>query len=119
MAEFLSSVERELEVGHRDPGDPECYAEHGHRMRVRVTVKGSYDAQTGRSANVRDLGMAMDDALNPLRGKPLSMIEPGRATPEGFGLWVMERLIPYFPKIVEVQVWRDAQVSYSISREPR
>lgn len=117
--EFFSSVERELEVGHRDPTDPYCYAEHGHRFRVRVTVRGSYDTQVGRSANVHEIGIAMDEILGPLRGKPLTLIEPGKATPEGFGIWMMERLLPYFPKIVEVKIWRDPQVSFSIRREPR
>jgi 6-pyruvoyl-tetrahydropterin synthase len=120
MPEFFPSVEAWFDAGHLIPGDAECAHEHGHRWQVRVTLRGSYDPQTGRSADVAHLKELLFGIAAELARKPLNaMIAPGQPTPEGIGLWIMERLLPEFPKIAEVRVCRDPQVSYSIKREPR
>lgn len=120
MAEFYPSVDCWFDAGHQVEGDPECSLEHGHQWRVAVTVKGSYDAQRGRSADTFALKTALFEIAAELSRKSLNaMMAPGKPTPEGLGLWIIERLLPDFPKIVEVRVWRDPQVSFSIRREPR
>lgn len=121
MAEFYPSVEAWIDAGHFLPDDPECgIGEHGHQWRVKVSLRGSYDPGTGRSANVAELKTQLFALAAELQRRPLNtMIAPARPTMEGLGLWVIERLLPSFPKIVEVQVWRDPQVSCSIQRQPR
>lgn len=117
MADFYPTVVRAIEVGH---SDPRCgVADHGHRMTLEVTLKGTYDAQTGHSAKVEELEAALDELLKEINLRPLSVISPAQPTFEGLGLWVIERLLPSFPKIVEVLVWRDPLRRYSITREPR
>lgn len=115
-SEFFATVARELEVAC---DLPECgSARHGHRLRVEVTATGRYDAQTGNSLEVKDLESSIDITLREVAGKPLDVISPGRPTPHGFGLWLIERLLREWPKVIEVKVWRDPQTCFSIRREP-
>lgn len=117
MSDFFVTVAREIEVGH---SDPTCgYSNHGHRLRVEVTVQGRYETAKGSSADHVDLGAALDATLFEVKGKPLDVIAPAQPTPEGLALWLIERMLPRFPKIVEVKVWLDPQVSFSVKREPR
>lgn len=121
MAEFYPSVERWFDAGHVVLDDPECmYPGHGHRWTVRVTCRGSYDAARGSSMDTRALDLELCDIIGQIGGKDLNVMLPAAApTPEGLGLWLMERLLPNWPKIVEVTVWRDPHRSFSIRREPR
>lgn len=120
--DYFPSVEREFDAGHHVVGDPRCgYEGHGHRWRVRVTVKGSFNINTGQSFDMAALEQALDDAVGEIRGKSLNAMLPGAAavTPEGLGGWLLERLLPYFKQIVEVTVWLDPQHAFSIRREMR
>ena len=121
MADHSATVERSFDAGHHLPGDDECWAEgHGHRWTVAVTIRGRFDPKIGRSVDVAALSLSLDDIAKELDGKSHNVMMPaGRPTPEGIGLWILERLLPEWPKIIEVKVWRDPRVSFSIQREPR
>lgn len=121
MAEHLTRVIREFDAGHVIHGDPECWAPgHGHRWRVEVTVRGSYDVVSGRTLESVGLDQALDTLIGEVGGRSLNLMMPGGFPTEGgVALWVMERLQGGFPKLVEVTVWRDPYHSSSIRREPR
>lgn len=120
--EFFPSVEREFDAGHHVPGDSRCgYEGHGHRWRVRVTVKGSFNTAKGISFDTLPLEKALDETIGEIRGRSLNAMLPAAAavTPEGLGTWFLERLLPLFKQIVEVTVWLDPQHAFSIRRESR
>ncbi len=121
MAEFFVTARTEFDAGHVIPGDEECkYEGHGHRWAIEVTVRGSYDVQRGKSVDSLELGRSLERSVADLRGKSINtMLPAGRATPEGLGLSILDRLLVDWPKIVEVRVWRDPRVWFSIRREPR
>lgn len=122
MTDFYPSVEHEFDAGHdRIDGLSTCqYDGHGHRWRVRVTVKSALDPRTGLSYRVDELDDSLMTVIHELQGKHLGKMMPGAApTPEGLAVWIMERLIAAHPKIVEVVVWLDPQHRFSARRELR
>lgn len=122
MSDFHPSVEREFDVGHdQAEGLGSCrYDAHGHRLRVRVTVRGTFDPRTGRSYHVDELERDLDTLVSELAGRHLAKMMPGSMpTAEGLALWISERLVGAHPKLTEVVVWLDPQHRYSVTREPR
>lgn len=122
MTDFYPSVEREFDAGHDRLEHPAaCRHEgHGHRWRVRVTVHGFYDPARAQSYRIDELDTALGTVVAELEGKNLSKMMPGSLpTPDGVGLWILERLLSEHPKIVEVEVWLDPQHRYSLRRDPR
>lgn len=120
MNHFYPSVEREFSTGHDLIENlPTCsYDGHGHRWRVRVVVKGTYDPRIGSSYKINELAADMDLLVRDLDGRPMSKMLPGiLPSPEGVGLWFIERLATAHPKIVEVVVWVDQMHRFSIARE--
>lgn len=122
MAEFLLSAEREFGAGHLLPDDEHCQYPHGHHWRLRVTMSGVFDPIAGTSGRINELSTALDELVAEVEGKSFNdMVPQSRPTLEGVGMWVIDRLVPEFPKIVEVEVaWLDPpRRRCSIKRQPR
>lgn len=122
MTDYHPSVEREFDVGHDAiEGSGFCrFDGHGHHVRVRVTVRGTFDPRVGRSYRVDELEHDLDLLVSELAGKNLAKMMPGSMpTPEGLAVWIVERLTGAHPKITEVVVWLDPQHRFSVTREPR
>lgn len=122
MTDFYPSVERTFDAGHDriEHLNPCRHESHGHRWRIRVTVRGFFEPGRGQSYRIDELDTALGTVVAELADKNLSKMMPGSSpTPEGVGLWILERLVGEHPKIVEVEIWLDPQHKYSLKREPR
>ena len=100
MTDYAPSVEREFDAGHdRVELFESCRHDgHGHHWRVRVTVRGIYDPRDGRSYRINELDFDLGTIVAELEGKNLSKMMPGALpTPEGLGLWILERLVTAGP----------------------
>jgi len=122
MTDYTPSVEREFDAGHDriELFDSCRHDGHGHHWRIRVSVQGIFDPRSGRSYRVAELDRDLDTLVLEIEGKNLTKMLPGGIpTPEGVGLWVIERLVVDHPKITEVVVWLDQRHRFSLKREPR
>jgi 6-pyruvoyl-tetrahydropterin synthase len=122
VTDYHPSVERSFDAGHDrlEHFDSCRHDGHGHRWRVRVTAFGAFDPRAGRSYRTDELERDLDTLVMELEGKNLSKMMPGAIpTPEGLGLWIIEKLVADHPKIIEVEIWLDPQHKFSLTREPR
>ena len=89
------------------PGHPNARV-HGHSFRVRVTVDGEPNDETGVVVHFDDLGAAMEDARAALDHRFLNDIE-GLAAPtlERIAAWLWDRLHNRLPGLAEIEVARD------------
>lgn len=84
------------------PGHPNARV-HGHSFRVRVTVDGEPDEDTGIVVHFDDLEAAVSDARDALDHRMLNDVE-GLAYPtlERIAMWLWDRLhnrLPARPKV--------------------
>jgi 6-pyruvoyltetrahydropterin/6-carboxytetrahydropterin synthase len=95
---------------------PEQFAEghpnhriHGHSFRVRVTLRGNPDPQTGLIAELGSVAEALQALHQELDHRYLNKDVPGLDNPtlENITLWIWNRLAPVFPGLDEVSVHRD------------
>jgi 6-pyruvoyl-tetrahydropterin synthase len=121
MADFFLSVEQQFGAGHVLPDDPDCRFVHGHLWIIRVTVQGIMDLATGSSAKAHELTEALGLVVAEVEGKSFNeMVPQTKPTLEGVGLWIIDRLVKSFPRIVRVDVeWPDLRRSCSIARQLR
>lgn len=122
MAEYFLSVERQFGAGHVLPEDVDCrFHGHGHTWIIRVTVQGVFDANTGSSAKVHELDEELAALVSEVENKSFNeMLPQTKPTLEGVGMWVIDRLVKAFPRIVRVEVeWPDLRRTCSITRQPR
>ena len=121
MAELHLSVKRPLHAGHHLPDVPECqYPGHGHTFIVGVVSRATADSALGSRPSLYELGAELELVLAELQGKDLNRMMTG-STPTGPNIahWVLERMIPSFPKITEVMVGTDDEDRYVVTRELR
>jgi 6-pyruvoyltetrahydropterin/6-carboxytetrahydropterin synthase len=90
------------------PGHPNSRV-HGHSFRVRVSVEGEPDPETGLVMHLDDLSAAMAEAREALDHRFLNEIE-GLAAPtlELLSVWLWRRLANRLPGLAEVQIARDS-----------
>lgn len=90
------------------PGHPNSRV-HGHSFRVRISVEGDPDPQTGLVMHFDDLSAAMTDAREDLDHRFLNDI-PGLEAPtlERITMWLWNRLANRVPGLAEVAVSRDS-----------
>lgn len=101
------------------PGHPNARV-HGHSFRVRITVDGDPDPETGTVIHFDDLEAALADAREALDHRFLNDIE-GLAQPtlERISMWLWDRLHNRLPGLAEVQVARDSCHEGCAYRGPR
>jgi 6-pyruvoyltetrahydropterin/6-carboxytetrahydropterin synthase len=90
------------------PGHPNARV-HGHSFRVRVTVDGEPDEDTGIVVHFDDLETAVADARDALDHRMLNDVE-GLAYPtlERIAMWLWDRLHNRLPGLAEIVVARDS-----------
>ena len=101
------------------PGHPNARV-HGHSFRVRVTVDGEPDAETGLVMHLEDLESALENAREALDHRLLNEVE-GLAAPtlERVTVWLWDRLHNRLPGLAEIEVARDSCHEGCLYRGPR
>jgi len=101
------------------PGHPNARV-HGHSFRVRVTVDGEPNDETGVVVRFDDLEAAMKDDRDALDHRFLNDIE-GLAAPtlERIAVWLWDRLHNRLPGLAEIEVARDTCHEGCIYRGPQ
>ena len=93
---------------------------HGHSFRVRISVEGEPDPETGLVMHFDDLAAAIADAREALDHRLLNEVEGLRApTLELVALWLWTRLSNRVPGLAEIQVARDTCHEGVVYRGPR
>lgn len=101
------------------PGHPNSRV-HGHSFRVRVSVEGEPDAESGLVMHFDDLSAAIADAREALDHHFLNDIEGLQApTLERITMWLWNRLENRVPGLAEIWVARDTCQEGCIYRGPR
>ena len=100
-----------FEAAHFLPSAPEGHPNariHGHSFRVRITVDGEPDAETGLLIHFDDLKDALDDLRGTLDHNFLNNIE-GLENPtlELISKWLWDRLHNRIPGLAEIALSRD------------
>jgi 6-pyruvoyltetrahydropterin/6-carboxytetrahydropterin synthase len=101
------------------PGHPNARV-HGHSFRVRVTVDGEPDRETGLVLHLEDLESALENARDALDHRLLNEVE-GLAAPtlERVAVWLWDRLHNRLPGLAEIEIARDSCHEGCIYRGPR
>ena len=111
-----------FEAAHLLPSAPAGHPNarvHGHSFRVRVTVNGQPNDETGVVVHFDDLEAAMQDARDALDHRFLNDIE-GLAAPtlEHIAAWLWDRLHNRLRGLAEIEVARDTCHEGCIYRGP-
>jgi len=101
------------------PGHPNARL-HGHSFRVRVTVDGKPDEETGLVMHLDDVEGALGDVREALDHRFLNEIE-GLAQPtlERIAIWLWDRLHNRLPGLAEIEIARDSCHEGCVYRGPR
>ncbi len=101
------------------PGHPNSRV-HGHSFRVRVSVEGEPDPDTGLVMHFDDLSAAVAEAREALDHRFLNEID-GLAAPtlERLTMWLWNRLENRVPGLAEIVVARDSCQEGCVYRGPR
>lgn len=93
---------------------------HGHSFRVRISVEGEPDPETGLVMHFDDLAAAIADAREALDHRLLNEVEGLRApTLELVALWLWNRLSNRVPGLAEIHVARDTCHEGVVYRGPQ
>lgn len=100
-----TTVKTSFEASHLVEEHTLCGRDHGHLWQVAVTVEGGLHPKqhqvVDHHAFLRDLEMI----VNEIRDRNLNdMLQGVITTPEGVALYFRERLVLWWPRIVEVEV---------------
>ena len=103
---MTDSEEKLTQLGVEVPG-------HGHSFRVRVTVDGEPDAETGQLIHFDELKAALDDLRGTLDHNFLNDIE-GLENPtlELISKWLWDSLHNRVPGLAEIAISRDTCYGY-------
>jgi 6-pyruvoyltetrahydropterin/6-carboxytetrahydropterin synthase len=101
------------------PGHPNSRV-HGHSFRVRITVDGEPDPETGLVMHFDDLAREIADARDALDHRFLNEIE-GLSLPtlERISMWLWGRLEGRVPGLAEIHISRDTCQEGVIYSGPR
>ncbi len=112
-----------FEAAHVLPSAPIGHANarvHGHSFRVRVTLDGEPDAETGYVVHFDDFEAALAGVREALDHRFLNDIEGLEApTLERITMWLWDRLHNRLPGLAEIQVARDTCREGCTYRGPR
>lgn len=97
-----------FEAAHRLPNLPaghKCARLHGHSYRVRITVRGAVDPQSGWVMDFAEIKRACGPVFEALDHRYLNEI-PGLENPtsERIAGWIWTRLKPGLPALARVEV---------------
>ncbi len=82
---------------------------HGHSFRLRVTLQGEPDPETGLLMHLGDIANAMQPIIDQLDHHLLNEVDGLKtATLENITRWIWERAKPLIPALSEVSVSRDS-----------
>ncbi len=100
------------------PGHPNSRV-HGHSFRVRVTIGGEPDAETGLIFHLEELESALENVRDALDHRLLNEVE-GLAMPtlERIAVWLWDRLHNRLPGLAEIEIARDSCREGCIYRGP-
>jgi 6-pyruvoyltetrahydropterin/6-carboxytetrahydropterin synthase len=112
-----------FEAAHFLPSAPAGHPNarvHGHSFRVRVSVDGEPDPETGLLFHLEELEAAISEAKEALDHRLLNEVE-GLTTPtlERIATWIWDRLHNKIPGLAEIQVSRDSCREGCIYTGPR
>ena len=101
------------------PGHPNARV-HGHSFRVRITIDGEPNANTGVVMHFDDVEVALGDAREALDHRLLNEVD-GLAQPtlERIAVWLWDRLHNWLPGLAEIEVARDSCHEGCVYRGPR
>ncbi len=88
------------------PDDHKCRRLHGHSFRVRLTLEGPLEGDTGWLMDFADVKRAFQPLFEQLDHNYLNEIE-GLANPtsENIAVWIWCRLKPTLPQLCEVTLY--------------
>lgn len=82
---------------------------HGHSFRVRVSIVGHPQAETGQIMDLDQFGAALESVRNRLDHQYLNDINDLAApTLENLAVWIWNQLAPQLKTLVEVEIFRDS-----------
>jgi 6-pyruvoyltetrahydropterin/6-carboxytetrahydropterin synthase len=101
------------------PGHPNARV-HGHSFRVRITIDGEPNTDTGVVMHFDDVEAALVDAREALDHRLLNEVD-GLAQPtlERIAVWLWDRLHNRLPGLAEIEVARDSCHEGCVYRGPR
>ncbi len=101
-----------IEAAHKLPDAPEGHPNsriHGHSFRVRVSIEGNPDPETGLIVHFEEMTHALQNLRNDLDHQYLNDIKGlEKPTLERLTLWIWQRLSHQFPGLAEVAISRDS-----------
>ena len=112
-----------FEAAHFLPSAPAGHPNarvHGHSFRVRITLGGEPDDETGLVMNLNDVEQAIGAAREALDHRMLNEVE-GLTVPtlERISIWLWDRLHNQLPGLAEIEVARDSCHEGCVYRGPR
>lgn len=115
-----TSVRRVFEASHSVAGHSRCGWQHGHRWAISITVGGGLDPKKILVVDHGNLEYALDRVVDEFADRDLNDMVPGVVTtPEGLGLYILERLTLDFPTIQAVTVEMGERVVIRVGVETR
>jgi 6-pyruvoyltetrahydropterin/6-carboxytetrahydropterin synthase len=112
-----------FEAAHFLPSAPAGHPNsrvHGHSFRVRVTVEGEPDAETGLVLHLEDVESALENARDALDHRLLNEVDGLQApTLERIATWLWDRLHNRLSGLAEIEIARDSCREGCIYRGPR
>lgn len=111
-----------FEAAHHLPQAPTGHPNariHGHSFRVRVTLSGEPDPETGIIVHFGKLDKALSQLKEQLDHHYLNDID-GLETPtlEHIALWIWQKICPQFSGLKQIEVARDTCFEGCIYRGP-
>ncbi len=101
------------------PGHPNARV-HGHSFRVRITIAGEPDDQSGVIMHLDDVEAALADVRDALDHRMLNEVEGlSQPTLERIATWLWDRLHNRLPGLAEIVVARNSCREGCIYRGPR
>ncbi len=111
-----------FEAAHFLPSAPQGHPNarvHGHSFRVRVTIDGEPNPETGVIVHLDDVEAALADVQDALDHRMLNEVEGlSQPTLERIATWLWDRLHNQLPGLAEVVVARDSCREGCIYRGP-
>jgi 6-pyruvoyltetrahydropterin/6-carboxytetrahydropterin synthase len=100
------------------PGHPNARV-HGHSFRVRVTLDGEPDENTGLIMHLDDVEATLADVHDALDHRFLNEVEGlSQPTLERITMWLWDRLHNRLPGLAEIEIARDSCREGCIYRGP-
>ena len=100
------------------PGHPNARL-HGHSFRVRVTLDGEPDEETGLVMHLDDVESALADVRDALDHRFLNEVEGlSQPTLERIAIWLWDRLHNRLPRLAEIEIARDSCHEGCVYRGP-